>query len=45
MKTLYQLQKIGYFWLLVFGLELSISGTLKYNSFLVLFNEKKKKAG
>lgn len=28
LKTLYQPQKIGYFWILVFKLKLIISGTL-----------------
>ena len=45
MKTLYQLQKIGYFWILVFGLKLDISGTLIYNFFLVLICRKKSKSG
>ena len=45
MKTLYQPQKIGYFWILVFGLELDISGTLVYSFFLALFCGKKSKSG
>ena len=39
------MQKIGYFWILVFGLELGISGTLAYNFFLVSICEKKIKSG
>jgi hypothetical protein len=35
------LQKIGYFRILIFGLSLSISGTLAYNVFLRLFSGKK----
>jgi hypothetical protein len=42
LKKLYQLQKIGYFWVLAFGLKLSISGTLVYNIILGLFSKKKK---
>ena len=42
LKMLYQLQKIGYFRILIFALKLSISGILIYNFFLVLFSEKKK---
>jgi hypothetical protein len=41
---LYQLQKIGYFWILVFGLELGISGTFAYKSFLMSFCGKKNKS-
>jgi hypothetical protein len=45
LKTLYQLQKIGYFRILAFELKLDISGTLKYKFVLMLFNEKESKAG
>jgi hypothetical protein len=41
LKKIYQLQKIGYFWILVFELKLSTSGTLVYNFFLELCSEKK----
>jgi hypothetical protein len=36
---------MGYFWILVFELELGISGTLGCNGFLVLFCGKKSKSG
>jgi hypothetical protein len=39
------MQKIGYFQILISGLELYISGTLQYNVCLVLFSEKKSKLG
>jgi hypothetical protein len=42
---LYQLQKIGYFWILVCGLELHISGTLSYNVILRLFSGRKSRLG
>ena len=41
LKKLYQLQKIGYFWILVFELKLIISGTLTYDFSLALFKEEK----
>ena len=37
-------KKTGYFWILVFGLELGISGILAYKFTLVLFNEKNNRA-
>jgi hypothetical protein len=41
LKTLNQLQKIGYFLTLVFELKLNISGTLAYNfSWSYLVNQK-----
>jgi hypothetical protein len=42
LKKLYQLQKMGYFWILIFELNLSIIGILAYNVYLGLFNGKKK---
>jgi hypothetical protein len=39
------MQKIGHLWILDFGLKLNISGTLTYNFFFALFNEKKSWAG
>ena len=45
LKNLYQLQKIGYFWILIFGLNLNISGTLAYNFFFALFSGKKSCTG
>jgi hypothetical protein len=42
---LYQLQKTGYFWILIFRLNLNISDTLAYNFILRLFSEKKSKLG
>ena len=42
---LYQLQKIGYFWILIFGLNLNISDTLAYNFILRLFSGKKSRLG
>ena len=45
LKEFYQLLEIGYFRILVFRLKLNLSGTLAYNFFLVLFSEKKNKAG
>jgi hypothetical protein len=33
--------EIGYFWILAFGLDLNISGTLPYDFFLALFSERK----
>jgi hypothetical protein len=45
LKRLYQLQKIGNFWILVFGLNLTISDTLSCNIFLGLFNRKKSRVG
>ena len=44
LKGLYQLQKIGYFGILIFGLKFNISDTLTYIFFLVLFGEKKSRA-
>jgi hypothetical protein len=41
LKKLYQLQKIGCFWILIFELNLNISGIFAYNFFLMLFSEKK----
>ena len=45
LKKLYQMQKIGYFQILIFGLNLSISGTLVFNIILGLFSGKKSKLG
>ena len=45
LKKLYQLQKMGYFRILIFGLNLNISGTSAYNFFLGLFSEKKSRLG
>jgi hypothetical protein len=45
MKKIIPTAKMGYFWILVFLLELGISGTLTYYFFLVLICEKKSKLG
>jgi hypothetical protein len=45
LKKLYQMQKIGYSQILIFGLNLSISGTLVFNIFLGLFSGKKSRLG
>jgi hypothetical protein len=41
LKRLYQLQKLGNFWILISGLNLNISGALEYNVLLGLFSKKK----
>ena len=43
LKKLCQLQKIGYFQILVFELKLKILGTLAYSAILGLFSGKKNK--
>jgi hypothetical protein len=45
LKTLYSLQNVGYFRILVFGVNSNISGTLTYNVFLSLFSGKKIESG
>jgi hypothetical protein len=45
LKKLYQLQKMGYFRILIFGLNLNISGTSAYTFFLELFSGKKSRLG
>jgi hypothetical protein len=42
MKNVIPTAKIEYFWILVFGLELDIPGTLACKLFLVLICRKKK---
>jgi hypothetical protein len=44
-KKLYQLQKVGYFLILVFELKLNILGISAYNAILGLLCKKKSKLG